>query len=171
MKRHSWRMWVLPFVGLVSLLWFLLRVGPKPSRAAYPCQQVAGPLAGGFLLWLGGVVVSAFAYRQARHLFRQSRTALALVFLAVAAVIGLVALINTPQRELAAATQDPLTPVGVARGVSPGRVVWVHDPAATDWAGPGDGHWWENAHTDQGVVDTMMSRAIRCDSHPDRIRT
>src|SRR3972149_5261749 len=125
MKRHSWRMWVLPFVGLASLLWFLLRVGPKPSRAAYPCQQVAGPLAGGFLLWLGGVVASAFAYRQARHLFRQSRTALALVFLAAAAAVGLVALINPPQRLLLAAAPDPLAPLGVARGAYPGRVVWI----------------------------------------------
>jgi len=28
-------------VGLASLLWFLLRTGRKPSRASYPCQQVA----------------------------------------------------------------------------------------------------------------------------------
>jgi hypothetical protein len=28
-------------IGLLSLIWFLLRTGRKPSRAAYPCQQVA----------------------------------------------------------------------------------------------------------------------------------
>ena len=26
-------------------------------------------------------------------------------------------------------------PIGVAQGVHPGRVVWIHDPNATDWAG------------------------------------
>ncbi len=28
-------------VGLLSLIWFLLRTGTKPSRAAYPCQRAA----------------------------------------------------------------------------------------------------------------------------------
>jgi hypothetical protein len=37
----------------------------------------------------------------------------------------------------------------------------VHDPDATDWDGPGDGHWWESSHTNQEVVDKMTSRAIK----------
>jgi hypothetical protein len=52
-------------------------------------------------------------------------------------------------------------PVGTAKGIHPGRVVWVHEPDATDWDGPGSGHWWENSHTDQAVVDRMMGSAIR----------
>jgi len=31
--------WLLPVVGLFSLIWFLIRVIPKPSRATYPCQR------------------------------------------------------------------------------------------------------------------------------------
>jgi hypothetical protein len=34
---------VLPFLGFGSLLWFLVRVIPKPGRAAYPCMRVAAP--------------------------------------------------------------------------------------------------------------------------------
>ena len=34
-----------PLMGLTALIWFLIRVVPKPSRIAYPCQQVAAPLA------------------------------------------------------------------------------------------------------------------------------
>jgi hypothetical protein len=52
-------------------------------------------------------------------------------------------------------------PIGVAKGLHPGRVVWAHDPNATPWEGPGQGHWWESNHTDQDVVDNMMSGAIR----------
>jgi len=51
---------------------------------------------------------------------------------------------------------SPNQPVGVAKGLHPGRVVWAHEPAATDWAGPGQGHWWESEHTHQTVVDRMM---------------
>ncbi len=55
----------------------------------------------------------------------------------------------------------PNAPVGVGKGIHPGRVVWAHDPKATNWDGPGRGHWWEGNHTNQAVVDKMMSGAIR----------
>jgi hypothetical protein len=46
---------LLPASGFLALVWFLIRVVPKPSRAAYPCQRVAAPLAGSFLVWLAGI--------------------------------------------------------------------------------------------------------------------
>lgn len=55
----------------------------------------------------------------------------------------------------------PNQPMGVPQGIHPGRVVWVHDPDATDWNGPGDGHWYEPAHTSQERVSAMVSRALR----------
>jgi uncharacterized protein (DUF362 family) len=51
-------------------------------------------------------------------------------------------------------------PLGVAKGIHPGRVVWVHDPEVTDWKGPGDGHWWEGNRVKQERVDAMMARAV-----------
>ena len=42
--------WLCAVTGLAALVWFLLRVIPKPSRAAYPCQRAAAPLASGFNL-------------------------------------------------------------------------------------------------------------------------
>jgi hypothetical protein len=60
-----------------------------------------------------------------------------------------------------ASTEDQIAnePIGVARGIHPGRVVWVHDPDATNWDGS-SGHWWDDNHTNQEVVDTMLSKAI-----------
>jgi hypothetical protein len=52
-------------------------------------------------------------------------------------------------------------PLGTAKGIYPGRVVWVHNPEATDWDGPGNGHWWESSHTNQAAVDRMMDEAIQ----------
>ncbi|HOX02251.1 MAG TPA: DUF362 domain-containing protein [Candidatus Paceibacterota bacterium] len=60
-----------------------------------------------------------------------------------------------------AAEPVPLEPVGDGCGIHPGRVVWAHDPDATDWRGPGDGHWWEHAHTRQDRVDAMMAQAVQ----------
>jgi len=55
---------------------------------------------------------------------------------------------------------ERLKPIGEAKGIHPGRVVWVHDPSSTNWKGPGDGHWYEPAHTSQDRVDAMMARAV-----------
>jgi hypothetical protein len=30
-------------LGIVSTIWFIIRVVPKPSRASYPCMQAAAP--------------------------------------------------------------------------------------------------------------------------------
>jgi Domain of unknown function (DUF362) len=64
--------------------------------------------------------------------------------------------------QAAKAVQGPqsLKPVGIAKGIHPGRVAWVHDPEVTDWKGPGDGHWWEGNRMKQERVDAMMARAV-----------
>ncbi|MGQ9589299.1 MAG: thioesterase family protein [Planctomycetota bacterium] len=56
---------------------------------------------------------------------------------------------------------EGLRPIGEAKGIHPGRVVWAHDPGATDWKGPEDGAWWEEAHTSYERVDRMVSEAVR----------
>jgi len=50
--------------------------------------------------------------------------------------------------------------LGVARGIHPGRVVWVHDPEVTDWKGSDDGHWWEGKRVKQERVDAMLARTV-----------
>lgn len=56
---------------------------------------------------------------------------------------------------------EPLKPIGEAKGIHPGRVVWVHDPGVSDWEGPGNGHWYEADHTKQDRVDQMLAHAVR----------
>jgi hypothetical protein len=70
-------------------------------------------------------------------------------------------LIYVPGFTVSAAVPEPNQPMGEAKGIHPGRVVWVHDPEATDWKGPGDGHWWEAGHTRQDRVSEMVSQAVR----------
>jgi hypothetical protein len=50
-------------------------------------------------------------------------------------------------------------PIGVGKGIFPGRVVWCRDTTATPWDGV-TGHWWEDNSTKQEVVDEMMSKNI-----------
>jgi hypothetical protein len=60
----------------------------------------------------------------------------------------------------AAEEPERLKPIGEAKGIHPGRVVWAHDPEVTDWKGPDDGHWWEGNRVKQERVDAMMARAV-----------
>jgi hypothetical protein len=162
-KEHRWASWMLPFVGLVSLLWFLVRVIPKPSRAAYPCQRAAFPLASGFVVWLTGILMSSLAYRKAKRLAGRARYVAAGLF-AVVAVAAIWSSINitadTGARAAFVPIDPPNSPIGVGKGIYPGRVVWVHDPNATKWDGV-TGFWWDEQNLDQQAVDNMVSRALR----------
>ncbi len=148
-----------PFLGIGSLGWFLIRVIPKPSRAAYPCMRVAAPIASTFVLWLLGVGMSCMFLKRARAFIHRSRFFMAASCVIVGGITGGI-FISMPRSSTHAAV-TPNAPVGVAQGANPGRVVWVHDSTVSNWTGLGDGHWWQSNHTFQTVVDRMMSQTLR----------
>jgi gluconolactonase len=159
--KYRWLMWIFPIAGLVSLIWFLIRVLPKPSRAMYPCQRVAFPLASGFIVWVLGLVGSGAALKKAKLNFARRRYILGLICVAVSVGAIWLAFAATGEKILLAEAQPANQPIGEAKGIHPGRVVWVHDPDATDWKGRGDGHPWESSNTSQARVSQMMSGAIQ----------
>lgn len=59
--------------GLAALIWFLIRVIPKPSRAAYPCQRAAFPLASAFVLWLVGTFGSIKLFKYGREILVKNK--------------------------------------------------------------------------------------------------
>jgi hypothetical protein len=160
------RTWLFALLGFGSLVWFLVRVIPKPDRAAYPCQRAAFPLASGFVLWVAGLCTSVLFFRRAREKMRQAQyAAAALSLAAVIAALGFTFL-GSPSEPVAAQGVTPFVPgegpnqpMGEGRGIYPGRVVWVHDPKATSWDGK-TGYWWEDASTDPTVVGEMVSRSL-----------
>ncbi|MBN2589307.1 MAG: DUF362 domain-containing protein [Sedimentisphaerales bacterium] len=158
---------ILPLLGLLSLIWFLIRVIPKPSRATYPCQQAAFPLASAFVVWLIGLAGSALAYRRASHLFARARY-IAAVFCLVAGVMFVWMIFATDTGSIVLIKADnpiPNQPLGIGRGVNPGRVVWVHDPAAATWPGSNDDtsqpYWYTDTCTNPQIVSAMLSKSLR----------
>jgi uncharacterized protein (DUF362 family) len=72
--KGSWvKKLMLPALGLLSLAWFAVRVIPKPSRAMYPCQRAAFPLASAFVVWLVGLGTTSLAFSRSRWLERLKR--------------------------------------------------------------------------------------------------
>jgi len=158
---HRWVKWIFPLAGFISLIWFLIRVIPKPSRALYPCQRAAFPLASGFIASLLGFGASVLAFKKAKLNFARQRYIVGLLCAVLSVTAVWIAMTTTAEKTVLAEPQPVNQPMGVAKGINPGRVVWVHDPDATDWDGPGDGHPWQAEHTNPERVSKMVSRAVR----------
>ena len=50
-------------------------------------------------------------------------------------------------------------PLGTARGVFPGRVVWVHDTLVAKWDGI-NGYWWDDKNTSQAEANKMLIKSL-----------
>ena len=132
--RNAVSMILLPITGLLALIWYMVRVLPKPSRASYPCQRVAAPIASTFVTWLIAITISSIAFRKARTAFKRSRYVVAgLCASAAITAIYLCSIKTADPADAQTSGLQPLpAPIGGARGTVPGRVVWAWDPAATN---------------------------------------
>ena len=161
-SKFRWLRWLFPISGLLALIWFLIRVIPKPSRATYPCQRVAFPLASGFIIWLMGLGGSVLAFRKAKRAFARARyvvAAIAIISSVAFIWMAMSADINSLPIVRADAPLPPNAPVGVGKGIHPGRVAWIRDANATSWNG-GHPPYWYNC-IDQNVVNSMFSKSLR----------
>jgi hypothetical protein len=157
-------------MGTISTIWFLARVIPKPSRAGYPCMQVAAPFMSGLVVYLLSLSGITLALRKAKKNLFMARYFAAGAFLLVA-VIGLIfSLTNNIQDSYAAGQvltgpdDGPNQPIGKASGVNPGRVVWTWDPQATNencTTGFATQDWyWKPQNINEKVVGKMFRNAL-----------
>jgi len=164
--KHRWLFWFLPITGLLALVWFLIRVIPKPSRATYPCQRVAFPLASGFIIWLMGLAGSVVAFHKAKRYFLRARYFVGIMFVSFSVGCIWLAMSHTTPKIVLADSQPVNEPMGTAQGISPGRVVWVHDANATNenctnTYTPVEDGWFLAKNNNQTVIDKMVSQMIR----------
>ncbi len=151
-------------LGMASFIWFLIRVIPKPGRINYPCVRASAPWAATFIIYVAGLTTSVFSFNKFRKHFRLSGYLKGLLFLALALFSAFVTIPfgqNSAFSEVTEIKADANNPIGVAKGIFPGRVVWVHDPDATDetCTNTAGDYWFQN--TDSVVVEKMLSRGIR----------
>ena len=156
---------VFLFLGVVSTIWFLIRVIPKPTRATYPCMQAAYPFMSGFIAYLLGIAATMFAFKKSKKGFMNARYIAAFAFLFISVIAALFTLTadSTPVYANSKLMLGPNQPVGIARGVFPGRVVWVWDPKSTNENCTnlfGDG-WFMEKNTDLTVVNSMLADVVK----------
>ena len=166
---RAWMRLVLIGAGVLALVWFLVRVIPKPSRASYPCQRAAFPVASAFIIWLSGVL----AVKSGLKFLARGRMVACGGILTILLVSAWTLLSLTgdgwgqntskPVTDWNFIPAKPNTPVGVARGIFPGRVVWARDPQATKWAGhwqQKSDQWWLDQNTDQARVEALLAATV-----------
>jgi hypothetical protein len=153
--------------GILSVFWFLIRVVPKPSRAAYPCQRAAAPFSIAFLVWLAGACSCHLFFRKMRRIWHYSQSKFSWLLIAFGLILCLGIYLSYPAvtaeaglSEVFVPLDNPNAPMGVPRGIFPGRVVWMHNPDATSWDGE-HGHWWADANTNTQIVSGMLSRIVQ----------
>ena len=165
-----------PLLGLVALVWFVIRVVPKPTRIEYPCQQVAAPLAFSFVAFISSTLVGVGVWKRFCRLWHSRRFYGGLTVLVVGALVSGILYVMSVDHSLMAQvirqqidngtdmgrftpTDAPNTPMGVAKGNHPGRVAWAHDPQAAAWDGK-RGLYSDAGNNSQTRVDDMMEGVI-----------
>ncbi|RPH98665.1 MAG: DUF362 domain-containing protein, partial [Calditrichaeota bacterium] len=148
-------------ISVFSTIWFLIRVIPKPSRAAYPCMRIAAPMMSSLFIWVASLFTTAFTVKKAKsqfvgnHYFKAG-------LLSIAAVLTAFLFFTSLPDDSRANLEiwfNSNQPIGDATGIHPGRVVWVHDPQVAQWDGK-TGFWWEDQYTSQAASDKMVSTAL-----------
>lgn len=150
--------------GLLATIWFLVRVIPKPSRATYPCMRAAAPLMSGFIIYLLSLTASVVAFRKARDRYLNARYMAAASFILTGMVVASVAFVSKGKPVYAnpGLLLNANQPVGEAKGINPGRVVWSWEPNATNENLTNEfGDAYDLSHnTDLRVVEAMCADAI-----------
>ena len=165
-----------PLLGLAALVWFLIRVVPKPSRMEYPCQQVAAPIALSFVAFISSTLVGVGTWKRVRNLWNARRVTLGLSVLLIGVLASgtlyVMSVDNSLMGQVIRKQIDngtdmgrfipidaPNTPMGVAKGIHPGRVAWAYDPKAAAWDGK-HGLYSDADNNSQTRVNGMLEGVI-----------
>lgn len=165
-----------PLLGIAALIWFLIRVVPKPSRIEYPCQQIAAPIAFSFVAFISSTLVGVEAWKRFRRLWYSRRFYLGLSVLSIGVLLSGILYVMSVDNSLMGQVirkqidngtdmghftpiDSPNTPMGVAKGIHPGRVAWAYDPKAAAWDGK-RGLYSDANNNSQTRVNDMMEGAI-----------
>ena len=53
----------------------------------------------------------------------------------------------------------PNSPIGIGRGIHPGRVTFIRDSRAARWDGT-SGRWWDSGNIDEAALANMFAKSL-----------
>ena len=149
-------------VSLFATLWFLFRVIPKPTRALYPCMQVAAPIMSSFVIWILALTGATLAFKKAKLKLINAKYLAAGLFLILGVGASTIFMIGSAKESRANNLEiwyKPNIPLGVAKGMFPGRVAWGHNPQIASWDGT-TGFWWADEFNNQEETDELFALTL-----------
>ncbi|MBN2636601.1 MAG: DUF362 domain-containing protein [Prolixibacteraceae bacterium] len=169
-KHHLPPKMLFILTGIFSTIWFLVRVIPKPTRATYPCMKVAAPFMSGFVTYLLAVAGLVTMSRKLKRKINVRLGATVFLLFGVLLVIGVtnstdVYLMFQDVEERTGPIDGPNQPMGEAKGIFPGRVVWVYNPDATNENFEHNSledydFFWSEKNNNPEVINKMFSDGI-----------
>jgi len=164
-KRGIW----FHLAGIAAIIWFIVRVVPRPDRLRYPCQQMGISVAVGYIaFWsiIWSAMFHGIALWVRKVKFKTSVVApvilvsFVMIFSVSSNVFAENYIIKSKEKEIFT-LWDPIPnePIGTPYGYKPGRVVWGWNPNATEK--DLTGYWWQKENNDQEVIDQMFSSGIK----------
>ncbi len=159
------------FLAIASFVWLLYRTGSKPSRIAYPCQQVALSNAGVLVILLPAFHICRFKKflgSDDKYIELFKSCLIILGFLISFSIIRFTINEYNINKSIRIYEQSDKGPLGLEDTIgfkaipsamllpSPIRVVSVHDSLASTWAGSGSPHSTMN----QSAIDNMVAKGV-----------
>jgi len=136
-------------------------------------MRAAAPFMSAFIIYLVSLGTTAFTLKKFKQQFASAKYFTSSLLL-LAAIISFSVFLLQDGKDAVARTLAGLDvtfpvpsndPVGEANGLFPGRVVWVHNPDATnenyDPATEDDDWWYSHDNVDQDIVKSMLASSIR----------
>ena len=158
-------------LGVASTIWFLIRVIPKPTRATYPCMKIAAPFMSGlitYVLAVGGLTALSRRFKRKIINVRLGATVMlmaAVVFAMAVIPSGTTDPVFQVEEKEEGPGDGPNQPIGEAKGIFPGRVVWVWNPEATNENFQHNSledynFFWQEKNNNPEVIAKMFSDGI-----------
>ena len=148
-------------IGIISFIWFIIRVLPAPHRSQYPCQQMAMPIAFGYIAFWSVLTFSLITWiKKVQTKIGAITPSLLMVFILFFSIAGISFANPSITGSLTYETWNPIPkqPIGEPQGYNPGRVVWVWDSQSTEQYL--NGYWWEKQNNNQEIIDIMFSKGV-----------
>ena len=157
---------IFHITGIICIIWFLIRVLPKPDRIKYPCQQMSISVALGYItfwtiLWSAIFHGLSRWMKKVKYNITKFVPVILVIFLLIFSISSNVFADTNYNEEEKLIIWDPIPkePIGTPSGVNHGRVVWVWNPDATEKELTG--FWWKIENNNQTVLDQMFSYGLQ----------
>jgi hypothetical protein len=152
-------------IGIICIIWFLIRVVPKPDRIRYPCQQMSIMFALGYIafwifFWNAIFYALSIWMKKVKYNILKFSPVILVTFVLIFSISSNVFADNNDENEKLVNWEPiPKEPIGTPIGVNPGRVVWVWNPNATEKEL--SGYWWKMENNNQTILDLMYSYGLK----------